>query len=35
MRATWRLIRDEPALVILLLFWRVVYPVLRWWWPRC
>lgn len=28
--ATWRLLRDDPRLVVLLVFWRVVYPVLVW-----
>jgi hypothetical protein len=27
--ATWRLLRDDPALILLLIFWRIVYPVLR------
>lgn len=27
---TLRLLSDDPALVVLLVFWRVVYPVLRW-----
>ncbi len=31
---TLRLLRDEPALVLLLMFWRCIYPVMRWLWIR-
>jgi hypothetical protein len=30
--ATWRILRADPALVVLLLFWRVIYPLLRMVW---
>lgn len=34
LRATWQLLRDDPALILLLFFWRIIYPVMRWVWTR-
>lgn len=32
--ATLRLLHDDPLLLLLLIFWRVVCPMLGWWYGR-
>lgn len=31
---TLRLLRDDPALIVLLVFWRIVVPIVRHLWTR-